>query len=213
MSLSRWQPARTAVFSMDCQNDICHERGKFTGPIAGQLRASTVLSRIAACLDAARAAGVLVVHVRHIREPGIDDAPDEDNRMFRGMRRSEALVSGTWGAAVMDEVAPVTGDLIVDKHRVSAFAGTELDRMLRQRGIDSLVLAGVTTTFVVEGTARDAVDRGYRTAVVSDGCVSLSDDAHRLSLEHVLPYLATVTDSDIVTDWLRANALAQRPPY
>jgi nicotinamidase-related amidase len=193
---------------MDCQNDICHERGAYTGPIAAQIAASEIWSAIEVCLTAARAAGVLVVHVRHVADPAIAEDRQESSRVLRGIRRAGALIPGTWGAEIVDEVPVEPGDLVVDKHRVSAFAGSDLDRALRQRGIDSLLLSGVTTSFVVEGTARDAVDRGFRTAVVSDGCVSLEEDAHRISMERVLPMLAEITHSAAVAGWLGADRLA-----
>lgn len=208
--LEGWDPARTAVLAMDCQNDICHERGAYTGPIAAQVRASGIWDAIGRCLDAARAAGVPVVHVRHLQDPTVADDRQESSRVLRGIRRSGALVPGSWGAQVVDELGVEDGDLVVDKHRVSAFAGTDLDRTLRQRGVDSLVLSGVTTSFVVEGTARDAVDRGFATAVVRDGCVSLEEEAHRIAMERVLPMLATITDSTAVADWLGAAVTTSR---
>ncbi|MCW2704058.1 MAG: hypothetical protein JWQ37_2053 [Blastococcus sp.] len=201
-ALDSWDPARTALLSMDCQNDICHERGVFTGPIAAQVAATGVFARIAECLAAARAAGILVVHVRHLTDPTAGPGSRESSRVLRGMRRVGALVPGTWGAEIVDEARPADGELVVDKHRISAFAGTDLDRVLRQRGVDSLVLTGISTSFVVEGTARDAVDRGFRTAVVSDGCADLDPETHRLAVERVLPMLATVTDSAAVARWL-----------
>ncbi|MCU1670990.1 MAG: isochorismatase family protein [Blastococcus sp.] len=202
--LEGWDPARTAFLVLDCQNDICHERGAFTGPIAGQIRGSGVFDAIGACLAATRAAGVLVVHVRHLVDPWLGADAQEGSRVLRGMRRLGVLVPGTWGAQIVDEVAPVDGEPVVDKYRISAFAGTDLDRMLRQSGVDSLVLSGVSTSFVVEGTARDAVDRGFRTAVVADGCVDLQEESHRVALRHVLPMLTTVTDTAAVAGWLGA---------
>jgi nicotinamidase-related amidase len=202
--LEGWDPARTAFLVLDCQNDICHERGAFTGPIAGQIRGSGVFEAIGACLAAARAAGLLVVHVRHLVDPWLGADAQEGSRVLRGMRRLGVLVPGTWGAQIVDEVAPVDGEPVIDKYRISAFAGTDLDRMLRQSGGDSLVLSGVSTSFVVEGTARDAVDRGFRTAVVADGCVDLQEESHRVALRHVLPMLTTVTDTAAVAGWLGA---------
>lgn len=202
--LQGWEPTRTAFLVLDCQNDICHEQGAFTGPIAGQIRGSGVFAAIGACLTAARAAGILVVHVRHLVDPWLGPDARESSRVLRGMRRLGVLAPDTWGAQILDEVAPADGEPVVDKYRISAFAGTDLDRMLRQSGVDSLVLSGVSTSFVVEGTARDAVDRGFRTAVVADGCVDLQEESHRVALEHVLPLLATVTDTTAVTGWLGA---------
>lgn len=208
--LESWDPARTAFLVMDCQNDICHERGAYTGPIAEQVRTSDIWSAIGSCLAAARAAGMPVVHVRHVQDPFAAADGQESSRVLRGIRRAGALLPGTWGVQVVDEIPVDPGDLVVDKHRVSAFAGTDLDRGLRQRGIDSLVLSGVTTSFVVEGTARDAVDRGFRTAVVRDGCVSLDEETHSTAMDRVLPMIATITDSVAVADWLGATVTTSR---
>lgn len=199
--LLSWDPKRTAVLSMDCQNDICHERGAFSGPIARQVTVTGVLGRIAGCLAAARLAGTPVIHVRHLADPDIESGLRESSRLLHAMRRRQVLQPGTWGAEIVDELRPAHGELVVDKHRISAFAGTPLDRVLHQYGIDGVILTGVTTSFVVEGTARDAVDRGFRTAVVSDGCVDLRDDTHQLAIDRVLPMIATVLDSTAVTSW------------
>ncbi|MBX6379025.1 MAG: cysteine hydrolase [Clostridia bacterium] len=114
-------------------------------------------------------------------------------------------MDGTWGAEIHEAVAPQPGDVVIGKSRISAFAGTDLQGILQIRGIDTLVLMGVVTNFVVEGTARDAVDRGYRVVIPEDACVGITPAAHRFTVEHVLPMLARVVTVDEVVQRLQAR--------
>ena len=85
---------------------------------------------------------------------------------------------------------------MVTKRAVSAFAASDLEKILQASGIKTLVLTGVATNFVVEGTAREAADRGYNVVVVGDCCASMSQEAHDSALTTALPFLATLTTSD-----------------
>lgn len=89
-------------------------------------------------------------------------------------------------------VAPVDGEFVVRKRAVSAFVGTELERLLHVRDISTLVLAGGVTNFAVEGTARDASDRGYRVIVLEDCCETVSDEWQAFSMTQILPLIASV---------------------
>jgi nicotinamidase-related amidase len=93
-------------------------------------------------------------------------------------------------------VRPDPGEIVVYKRSVSALAGTELDRLLRLRDINTLVLTGVATHFAVEGTAREAVDRGYRVIVLEDCCASRERDVHDFSIGVILRRLCHVTTAE-----------------
>jgi nicotinamidase-related amidase len=93
----------------------------------------------------------------------------------------------------------------VYKRGVSALAGTELDRLFRLRDINTLVLTGVATQFAVEGTAREAVDRGYRVLVLEDCCASRVREVHRFSIDMILRTLCQVTTADRFIGDLEAN--------
>ena len=105
-------------------------------------------------------------------------------------------MEGTWGASIHEAVAPREGEPVVTKRSVSAFAGSDLAHLLSASGITTLLLSGVVTNLVVEGTAREAVDRGYNVFIVGDCCASMSQEAHDSSLNTVLPFLATITTSE-----------------
>jgi nicotinamidase-related amidase len=93
-------------------------------------------------------------------------------------------------------VAPIPGELVIYKRGVSALAGTELDRLLRLQDVNTLVLTGVATQFAVEGTAREAVDRGYRVLVLEDCCASRVPEVHRFSIDVILRRLCEVTTAE-----------------
>ncbi|OGN86877.1 MAG: hypothetical protein A2X23_00625 [Chloroflexi bacterium GWC2_73_18] len=100
-------------------------------------------------------------------------------------------------------VAPVDGEFVVRKRAVSAFVGTELERLLHVRDISTLALAGSVTNFAVEGTARDASDRGYRVIVLEDCCETVSDEWQAFSMTQILPLVALVVTAAEFADALR----------
>jgi nicotinamidase-related amidase len=103
-------------------------------------------------------------------------------------------------------VKPLAGEIVVYKRGVSALAGTELDRLFRIRDVRTLVLSGVATHFAVEGTAREAVDRGYRVVVLEDCCASRERAVHEYSIERILRNLCEVTTGERFIAELAARA-------
>lgn len=105
-------------------------------------------------------------------------------------------------AAVVDDLAPAAGDLVVDKAGYGAFHGTGLDRRLRDLGVQSLLVTGTVTQVCVEETAREAFHHGYRTTVVSDGVSSFAPDLHAATLKNFAMKFGWVADSGTVASWL-----------
>ena len=113
------------------------------------------------------------------------------------------MVEGTWGSEIHEKLTPQAGEPIVTKRGVSAFTASDLDQILRTKRIGTLILAGVATNFVVEGTARQACDLGYDTIVVGDCCASVSQEAHDASLTVALPFLCTISTLEEVSAALK----------
>lgn len=198
-------PRQTALLVMDLQNDIIHADGKGAGTgFARMVTESGLLDRTAALMRACRAAGVPVIHVVVQFRPGHPEI-GRNTRMFNGVRKAGSLVEGTWGAAIHEAVRPAPGEPIVVKRGVSSFHGTDLDTILHARGVTDLMLTGVATNFVVEGTARHAADIGYRAIIVRDCCAAASVDHHNFALDQVLPMLATITTSEAIQAALAAG--------
>jgi ureidoacrylate peracid hydrolase len=182
-------PAHTALVLIDFQHDFCSPGGAMTatGRDPAPLRAALLTgSRL---LAAARAAGVTVVHVHnHYNAPGnpyLSRAWLEQARRRWDGRYVEVpmCVPGSWGAQICPEVAPREGERVVIKHRFSAFAGTDLDLVLRSRRVSTLVVTGVITYVCVESTVRDAFFADYSVVVAADGVAGWNPDWHRTSLQ------------------------------
>ena len=143
--------------------------------------AKAVVPAVSAWLPRARAAGVLVVFVRLAFRANGADVPGEPFATY--YRAGEHFHEGSAGTEAAFEVA--SDDVVVLKRRTSAFAGTDLDLVLRARGIDSLALAGVATSAMVAATLYDASDRGYRLTVLRDGCADHDPAVHDVLVNNV----------------------------
>ena len=186
--------SRTALLLMDFQNDIVGRGGALAATDEEALaRIEGVLAASQGAADAARKAGIPVIHVAVGRHP---DAPPFNPHapLAQYMLQVNALVEGTPGFAFHAAAQPNPGELVVVKRGISALAGTDLDSILRGQGRDTLVLAGFATHMVVVGTARQAVDLGYRVLVLEDCCTSGGLERHEAALAN-LRMLCTVTDS------------------
>jgi nicotinamidase-related amidase len=190
----RLDPQRTAVLCMDFQVGIVQN---FGGADADGLLARTV-----ALLQAARAAKARVGYVRVGFRPGYPEV-SPNNLAFSTIRSSGRFEGDAPGSEIHPRVAPREGDFIVTKHRYGAFPGTDLDMILRANGVDTLVLAGISTSGVVLSTVRHAADADYRIVVVADCCADPDAEVHRVLTEKVFPKQARVANSAEVVAALR----------
>ncbi|MFD7709791.1 cysteine hydrolase family protein [Streptomyces sp. NPDC059786] len=150
------------------------------------------VTRLRRAIDAAREAGLPVIYVVVGFRPGRAEIHPR-NKMFGPLARSKALPQEARANSIHDEVAPLPSEPVVTKRRVSGFAGSDLDLVLRSGGIDHLVLAGIATSGVVLSTLRQAADLDYGLTVLSDGCADADPEVHRVLTEKVFPQQADVT--------------------
>ena len=177
---------RTALLVMDYQNTIVA-----MVPEAGQ----ALLEKAAQALAAARSAGVKVIFVVVGFRPGYPEVSPL-NKSFGTLRASGRFAPGSPGTDLHPAVAPRAGEAICVKHRVSAFSGSDLEMLLRAGGIDTLVLAGISTSGVVLSTLRQAADLDFRLAVLSDACADLDPEVQATLMGKVYPRQAEVMDVD-----------------
>ena len=195
--------AHTALLVMDFENDIVHPEGAFKDFGFAQMVAdNNVLDKTSQLLTAARSSGVTVIYVSVKFREGYPERP-ANSGLWQGLHGANALVEGTWGSQIHDQLTPEKGEPIVTKRGVSAFAASDIEQILHNKRIGTLILAGVATNFVVEGTARQACDLGYDTIVVGDCCASMTQEAHDSSLNTALPFLCTVSNLDEVSAALK----------
>jgi nicotinamidase-related amidase len=187
-------PARTAILPLDLQNDNI-------AATAG-LAATRVLENIARLLEAGRKRQVRIVHVTASVRPDYLDMP-KSNELWRALRASKKLIAGTPGAEIHPLVAPRPGELVINKTCVDPFLSTNLGPVLINFDVNTLVVCGLWTNYVVEATTRHAADIGYHVIVVEDCCASNDEENHRFAMERILPTLATVATLDEVLAALR----------
>ncbi|KIL35937.1 hypothetical protein SD71_11235 [Cohnella kolymensis] len=187
---------KTAILFMDFVNDVVHPEGKFAAMgVAAHLEQTRTIENAEKALVAARTKGLPVIHVRVAFRPGHREL-NGDVPFWAGVIQGDALVEGTWGTEFLKALAPVENEVVMIKRGVSAFNDTELARYLTFKGIQTLVLAGVATNWVVEATTRDAADLGYTLVVLQDCCGSFNEELHSFSVQNILGSLATLTTAN-----------------
>lgn len=172
------------------------------GIVERYLRDRDILERLAEAIEAARSRGTLVLYVVVQFRPGLPEISPR-NKAFAGIAQSGGTFSDAQAAQVHPDIAPRDGDVVIVKRRVSAFMGSDLEVILRARGIDSVILTGIATSGVVLSTLREAADLDYAITVLSDCCADADEEVHRVLLEKVFPRQADVLT---VAQW-RATAV------
>ena len=172
MKLKAINPKKTAVVVIDMQND-------FINPESPLFVASgyKFVDRLAEFLDTCRGEGIQIIYTEDMVRPDFKDAGTAP-ALCEPMRLGQVLIAGTQGVKTYSTVAPKKNDIVIIKHRYSAFFGTELDMILRTTGIDTLILTGVCTDCCVFSTARDAGFYNYQVGVMTDltGTLDYADE-------------------------------------
>lgn len=218
---ARVSPRHAALVLIDFQNDFCADGGATGRSGQPMTMIKAAVERTRGLLAAARNAGVCIVHVRAEygapfrsvgspyrfpanggREPAVWTASAADlSQVDRFPNASvEVCLTGSWGAEFVDGMEPLADEAVIAKHRFGAFTDTGLDRLLRSRGLSSLIVAGVTTNCCVETTAREAVMRDFH-LIVAEDCVAVKDhlaDLHQATLESLGLYFGLVRPSDVI---------------
>jgi ureidoacrylate peracid hydrolase len=213
---------RTAVIVVDMQNDFASPGGMFERAGVDVRCIQAIVAPTAALLDTARAAGVPVIYLKMGFQPDLSDtgAPASPTWLKHlpfevgaevpapDGTPSRILIRETWNTDIVDELRPHDGDVVLYKNRYSGFYQTDLDRQLRAREIDTLIVVGATTSVCVESTVRDATFRDYRCLVVED-CTAepIGADAARTNQEASMTVLellfAWITESTAVVEAFR----------
>ena len=197
-------PSRTVLILQDLQNDVIIDGGAFASTGSPEHALSqNVVANARALADACRQAGIQVLHVWMVCEPGhprlTQNAP-----LFQGLKGENALVRGTWGVQPAAGLEPQPSDLIVEKMSMSAWETGRLESYLRHGGADTIINCGAWTNMSVEHTARTGADKGFRIIVPEDACSTMNADWHRASLQYAMSNVATVTTVRAVLESLPA---------
>lgn len=194
----RLDPRRCAMLIQDLQNDVIMEGGAFADSGApAHAKQQRVVENVRRLAETARSRGVIVIHVWFVVEPGAPgvtlNAP-----LFEGLVDTKAMVRGGWGAAPVAGLEPKAGDFVVEKMRMSAWEGTQLETILKATGRDFLINTGAWTNMSIEHTARTGADKGYFVVTPEDCCSTMNAEWHSASINYAMQNVAVVTNADAV---------------
>lgn len=186
---------RTALVIIDMQHQFCSPGGMsdFFGADIRMTRAP--IGNIRLLLEAFRTADMPVIHTREGFSPDLSDCPPlQRNRILRNgvpvvgheSPLGRILIRGEPGHDIIDELAPVAGELIIDKPGIGTFARTDLEQRVRAMDVDHFIVTGVTTDCCVQSFVREANDRGFNCLVAEDACGAFDAQLHALSIDMVV---------------------------
>lgn len=196
-------PAHTVLVLQECQQGVIGEPSNL--PALAEAARVEMIPNLARLAGAARAAGVRVIHATAAHPDDMWGA-NTNARVFMGVRRSPVrLVHGTPAVQPIAEVGPEPGDVVLARqHGLSPFEGTELDSLLRNERIRTIVLVGVSLNVAILNVTFDAVNRAYEVVIPRDAVVATPPEYGEQVFQHTLGYVATLTTTaDVVAAWSR----------
>ena len=185
---------KSALLVMDFINEIVHKDGKIAaGGYSQFIEKHNTIKNTAELIKKAREKNVPVIFVKVGFSKDYKEIPP-NSPLFAGVKENKIAQLDTWATEIHEDLDVQEQDLIVIKHRVNSFYSTRLEVFLKSLVVDTVVLAGVATNFVVESTAREAHDKDYNVIVVEDCCASATEEEHKASIS-TLSKLGKVVNS------------------
>jgi nicotinamidase-related amidase len=181
-------PSKTAVVLIEYQNDFTSEGGVLHGAVEEVMDKTNMLANTQQVVAAARQAGVTIMHAPITFAEGYNEISAHPYGILKGVVDGNAFVKGTWGADIIDDLAPQEGDIVVEgKRGLDTFASTNLDFMLRSKGITTIALGGFLTNCCVESTMRSGYENGYQVITLNDCVAATSIAEHDNALTYDFP--------------------------
>ena len=177
-------PKTTALLLIEYQNDFVKDGGAQHAAVQTVMKSTDMLANSLRLVEGARKHGVTVLHAPISFAEGYPEVMTEPYGILAGVVASKSFRKGTWGAEIIEEMQPADDDIVVEgKRGLDCFASTNLDFILRSRGITDLALAGFLTNCCVESTMRSAYERSYRVVTLTDCTATLSEEEQRMATE------------------------------
>ena len=181
-------PKTTAVVLIEYQNDFTSEGGALNGAVSEVMDKTDMLANTRQVLDAARSSGATVMYAPITFAEGYNELSAHPYGILKGVVDGKAFVKNSWGAQIIDELAPTDGDIVIEgKRGLDTFASTNLDFILRNKGISTIVLGGFLTNCCVESTMRSGYENGYKVITLSDCVAATSVAEHDNALTYDFP--------------------------
>lgn len=189
------KPEQTAIVLLELQNDFLSPEGKLYPMVEAVLSRYDVVANLNRMISSGRTAGATIVHTPIRFSADYREMGPAPYGIMKVVKDSGALVHGTWGGSIAPFIDHADADLVIDgKSSIDAFAGTNLEYVLRARGINRIVLAGQLTNICIESTMRSAYDRGYDVVAVTDATSTIGLEQYRISVENNWPMFSKPMD-------------------
>jgi nicotinamidase-related amidase len=181
-------PSTTAVVLIEYQNDFTSEGGALHGAVADVMAKTGMMDNTKRLVDAVRRAGGTIMHAPITFVDGYNELSAHPYGILKGVVDGHAFVKESWGAAIVDDLAPQPGDIVIEgKRGLDTFASTNLDFILRSKGIKTIVLGGFLTNCCVESTMRSGYENGYQVITLRDCVAATSMEEHDNALTYDFP--------------------------
>jgi nicotinamidase-related amidase len=190
-------PTETAVVLIEYQNDFVSEGGALHGAVSDVMASTNMLQNTADAVKQARDTGATIIHSPITFAEGYGEISATPYGILAGVVESNAFVKGSWGAEIVDTVAPQDGDIVVEgKRGLDAFASTNLDFILRSKGIKNVALGGFLTNCCVESTMRSAYEKGFNVFTLTDCVAATSQEEHDNAIAKDYPMFSHPVSSE-----------------
>ena len=195
-------PKTTALVLIEYQNDFTSEGGALHGAVSEVMDKTGMMANTREVVDAARSAGATVMHAPITFAEGYNEISSHPYGILKGVVDGKAFIKGSWGAAIVDDLAPADGDIVIEgKRGLDTFASTNLDFILRSKGITTIVLGGFLTNCCVESTMRSGYENGYKVITLNDCVAGTSTEEHENALKYDFPMFSEpMAASDLIAE-------------
>ena len=202
-------PKHTALVLIEYQNDFTSEGGTLHGAVKPVMEATNMLANTIDTVKQARALGAMIVYAPITFTDDYHELTPEPYGILKGVVDSKSFRKGTWGAEIVDELKPEAQDIVIEgKRGLDGFASTNLDFILRSRGITNIALGGFLTNCCVESTMRTGYEKGYNVITLKDCTATVSEEEQRLAVEKNYPMFSHPMNHDeFLTELSRAPAV------
>jgi ureidoacrylate peracid hydrolase len=181
-------PQKTAVVLIEYQNDFTSEGGSLHDAVKGVMANENMLLNTVETVEKARELGATIIHAPITFTPDYHELSPTPYGILKGVVESKSFRKGTWGAEIVQDLTPAAQDIVIEgKRGLDAFASTNLDFILRSRGITTIVLGGFLTNCCVESTMRTGYEKGFAVVTLNDCTATLSEEEQRFAIEKNYP--------------------------
>ncbi|WP_341729072.1 cysteine hydrolase [Brooklawnia sp.] len=193
-------PASTALVLIEFQNEFATPGGVLHDAVAEVMDSTGMLGNTVTLVAKAREAGVTIMHAPITFAPGYGELTRHPYGILKGVVDGNAFVKGTWGGTIVDDLTPVDGDILIEgKRGLDTFASTNIDFILRSKGINTIILGGFLTNCCVESTMRSGYENGYRVLTLTDCTAATSTAEHENAIAYDYPMFShPVTSAEVM---------------